>query len=515
MTIPEENENQGYAKKDSKFFSDVLKLVTGSTVVQIIRIIVSPILSRLFAPEAFGVYQNFLSLSNTIGLNSSLRYERAIMLPRDKRYSANMFVLASTLPLLVAVVLWVFVWLFGVPLSNALQSPEMAGYLWYLPILVAATGIFESLRQWNSLERKYMRLSVIQIWNEALGDALDVGYGFAGYTGNWVMIAMQIVSYSAATLTFLGLVLKEDFKFIKENFDWGVIKKGIYEYRRLPMFNMVSNLISNAALYLPNMLLSAYFSTTAAGYYALGNNAIRLPVTVISNSVGQVFFQRGAKAYHEHGLKSIMEGTIKYLILMSMFPMLLIAIIGKEMFVLAFGAAWAEAGIYSQILSPWIFLVFIVSPISYVPNIVDRNGEFMILNIINLITRVASLVIGGLRNDLYLGLWLFTLSGIVVYGYMIFWINGLTGMRASQTFKYLYKNFLGCLPFLLVIAAFKIWNPVPHVPLTGLKFPMDYLALMVVSLAATLVYGYLFMFRDKTIRMELARLFSIKKAKKA
>jgi hypothetical protein len=56
---------------------------------------------------------------------------------------------------------------------------------------------------------------------------------------------------------------------------------------------------------------------------------------------------------------------------------------------------------------------------------------------------------------------------------------------------------------------------VPHVPLTGLKFPMDYLALMVVSLAATLVYGYLFMFRDKTIRMELARLFSFKKAKKA
>ncbi len=515
MTLPDEKEPQGYAKKDSKFFSDVLKLVTGSAVIQVIRIVLSPILSRLFAPAAFGVLQNYLAIAKPVGVNSSLRYERAIMLPKDRKYAANMFVLAMGLSILVSLLLLVFVWLGGGQVADALNSPELANYLWFLPLSVAAIGIFEALRQWNSLERKYTRLSITQIWNELLGDGLTAGFGFAGFTSGGLMIGMQLVGQIFSTLAFFGMVFKEDAKYIKDSFDWAIVKQGLYEYRRLPMFNMVSNLISNAALYIPSMLLSAYFSTTVAGYYAMGNNAIRLPISVIGNSLGQVFFQRGAKAYHENGLKSIMEGTMKYLILMSMFPMLLIAIIGKEMFVLAFGASWADAGVYSQILSLWVFLVFIVSPISYVPNIVNKNGEFMVLNIINLITRVLSLVIGGIKGDVYLGLWLFTLSGILVYGYMMFWLNGLSGMRASQTVRYLSKTFIGCLPFLLAVAAFKLWNPVAHTPVTGLKFPLDYLALMLVALVAGLVYVYLFILRDKTIKSEMGRMLGLIKAKKS
>jgi len=179
MTLPDQNEPKGYAKKDAHFFSDVLKLVTGSSVIQVIRIVLSPILSRLFAPDAFGVLQNYLAIAKPVGVNSSLRYERAIMLPKDRKYAANMFVLAMGLSVLVSLLLLVLVWLGGGWFANVLNSPALAKYLWFLPLSVAAIGIFEALRQWNSLERKYTRLSITQIWNEVLGDGLTAGFGFA------------------------------------------------------------------------------------------------------------------------------------------------------------------------------------------------------------------------------------------------------------------------------------------------------------------------------------------------
>ena len=46
-------------KKDFSFFYDVIKLVTGNGLSQVLKAFLSPIISRLFLPEFFGVTQNF------------------------------------------------------------------------------------------------------------------------------------------------------------------------------------------------------------------------------------------------------------------------------------------------------------------------------------------------------------------------------------------------------------------------------------------------------------------------
>jgi O-antigen/teichoic acid export membrane protein len=380
---------------------------------------------------------------------------------------------------------------------------------------VAALGVFEALKQWNSRERKYMRVSIAQVGSEVLGDGLTAGFGFAGFTSGPLMIIMQVIGEVFATLIFAYMVFREDLKFIRDSFDWQIIKQGIVEYKKLPLFNLWSNLINNAALYIPSILLSAYFSTTVAGYYAMGNNAIRLPVSIFGNSIGQVFYQRSAEAYHEGGNKTIMEGTLKYLSLISFFPMMMIAIIGKELFVVVFGNSWADAGSYSQILSLWVFLVFMTTPLSYIPNIYGKYEKFLVFQIINLITRVGSLVYGGMRGDVWLALWLFTLSGIVVYAAMLFWITGLTGVKTRQTLNYLIRGFTTSLPFLLVILAFKLWNPVAHVNIGSTGLPLDYVALLGVSVICALAYYYIYLLKNKTIKKEVSRVMGVIKTKKA
>lgn len=502
-------------RKDTKFFSDVLKLVTGSGFVQVFRVLISPILSRLFLPEYFGILQNYLSIVKPLGVVSSLRYDRAILLPKERKEAANMLVLSLGISFLFSASMFLLVWLFGEQVAAALNSPELAKYLWFIPLSIAALGFFEALRQWNSRARKYMRLSIAQVGSEVLGEGLMTGFGFAGFTSGSIMILMQVIGQVFATLAFSYLVFKEDLKYILDNLDWKIIREGISKYKKFPLFNLWSNLISNAALYIPSILLSMYFSPTIAGYYAMGNNAIRLPVTVFGNSVGQVFYQRCAKAYHEGGMRSILEGTLKYLILISLFPMLLISIIGKELFVVVFGSSWADAGIYSQILSLWVFFVFITSPISYIPNILDKNEKFLVFQAINFVTRVGSLVYGGLRGDVWLAMWLFTISGILVYGAMLFWITGIAGMKASLIMKYLSKSFWSSLPFLLVVLIFKLWNPLPSITFTSLKLPLDYVGLLVLAVFVAVIYYYVFLLKDKMIKEEVKRVIGLVKAGKA
>ena len=504
-TVPVEAPVEKISRKDTKFFTDVLKLVSGSGFVQVFRVVMSPILSRLFLPEYFGVLQNFLSISKPLGIISSLRYDRAILLPKERKVAANMLVLSLILSIIFSIVMVGFVWLFGENIASALNSPELAKYLWYAPAFIAAFGIFETLRQWNSRERKYMRLSIAQVVSEVTGEGLMAGFGFAGFTSGSVMIIMQMIGQLFATVSFAFLVFKDDIKYILANLDWGVMKDGLSRYKKLPLFNLWSNLISNAALYIPSILLSIYFSPTVAGYYAMGNNAVRLPVSVVGNSIGQVFYQRCAKAYHEGGAKAIVEGTLKHLVRISLLPMLLISIIGKELFIVAFGPEWTDAGIYSQILSLWVFFVFITVPVTYVPNIYDKNEKFLIFQILNLLTRIGSLVYGGMKGDVWLALWLFTISGIAVYAGMLFWITSIVEMKFSQTAGYLVQALIPSAPFLLAVSAFKLWNPIPHTAVTSLNLYLDHIGLLLVAVIAAAAYYLLYIKRNQSIQAEIIK----------
>ncbi len=54
--------------RSSSFATDVLKLVTGTTFAQIIAILASPLLTRLYGPEAFGFLALFTSITSIIGV---------------------------------------------------------------------------------------------------------------------------------------------------------------------------------------------------------------------------------------------------------------------------------------------------------------------------------------------------------------------------------------------------------------------------------------------------------------
>ena len=91
----------------------VVVLMTGSAFGQLLVLAASPLLTRLYTPEDFGVLGVFTALLMIFGIAVSLRYELAIPLAEDDARMVNLLALSLVLTLLVSSLFGVSVWLWG------------------------------------------------------------------------------------------------------------------------------------------------------------------------------------------------------------------------------------------------------------------------------------------------------------------------------------------------------------------------------------------------------------------
>ena len=79
-----------------KFVSHVLTLITGNGVAQVINVVGTLLLARLFTPDAFGSFALFVTVVSFLSVLGGARYELAIMLPEEDAEAANVLILAVT-----------------------------------------------------------------------------------------------------------------------------------------------------------------------------------------------------------------------------------------------------------------------------------------------------------------------------------------------------------------------------------------------------------------------------------
>lgn len=114
-------------------------------------------------------------------------------------------------------------------------------------------------------------------------------------------------------------------------------------------------------------------------------------------------------------------------------------ILGEQIFVFAFGENWGISGTYVRILVPWIFLVFLSSPISTLYNIYEKQKVWLTFSIVLLASRIISLVIGGTYGDPEFALALYSFTGIVFWLWNNAYLLGLAGISKKESAGILIK----------------------------------------------------------------------------
>jgi O-antigen/teichoic acid export membrane protein len=419
------------------FLGDVLKIAGGTTFAQALSVLATPILTRIYGPESYGLSALFVSIVASVGVVSCLRYELAIMLPKRDEDAANLLAASLILAGVISVLTIPITYYAGNFIILSLKSPALNPYLWLIPLAVFLNGVVLAFNYWISRTRHFGSLSVARVASSIATTGTQLGAGFSGYATGGSLIIANIIG-SAASATMLGVrVWGSNMPLLKSSLSRQGILDSMKRYAKFPLIDSWSALLNTLSWQLPVFLLSTFFSSTVVGYYGLSMMVLQFPATLIGGAISQVFFQRAAEAKFEGKLPKVVEDTVLRLIILGLFPMLLLSVMGKEAFIVVFGTAWSEAGLYSQILALWIFITFIASPISTLLSIFEKQGASLIFNIILLIMRAGALVAGGLLGDAHIAIALFALVGIVIYSMLFFWLLSV----ADVSFFTVWKGF--------------------------------------------------------------------------
>jgi O-antigen/teichoic acid export membrane protein len=484
------------SKLETSFAGNVSKLITGSVLAQGLGVLVAPVVARLFAPEAFGVAALFASITSTIGVVACLRYELSIMLPKSGEEAANLLGLSLFFVWVITGICTLIIFFAGEVTADLLNSPELKKTLWLIPVSVWVSGTFLALNYWNSRTKHFGRLSIARLISSFTAQSTVLGAGYAGFVSGGALIGSRIVGQFISTLFLGGRIWRDDRRLFKTNIRWKQMTAGLHRHKKFLVYGTWSALLNTASQQMPVLLLAFYFSPKIVGFFALGKTVLSIPLSMVGGAVSQVFFQKASEAHNRIGnLPEVVEAVFKRLVSLGIFPILLLTLIGQDIFIVAFGAPWAEAGVYMQILGLWVFFQFISSPISTLFAVLEKQSYGLIFNILLFGTRAASLIVGGMTGDVRLTLLLFTSTGVACYGFLCFWLISKAGLSVLQALFHIIKYCISSSPLLIIIAFAKYPLGVQE---TGL---------LLLGVGSLIVYYALLIRWDEELRKPVYTLF--------
>lgn len=404
----------------NSFRSDFVTLSMGRIFSQVIPLLVTPFLTRLYTPADFGIFATFLSLVTIVALISNGRYNLAITLPK-KLDKATELVIVCMIGVVATSLFSLLLFLsFRTDILNWLSLTGKESLAFLIPIGVLIVASIESVYYWLLRRRDYKFLSRNFIIQTGVTTLLKLGFAFL----HWGWFGL-VFAYILGTL--LSLILLTG-RFLK-NSDFVNVIKGIKkkdlldtakEYKEFPLLSMPADGINSFANQLPNILLNSLFGSSTAGFYSMTHRVLGLPVSFVSSAMTDVYRERASADYREKGdSRGIFLATLKYLTLFSLPIFIFLFLFAPAIVPFLLGDQWVEVGRYIRILTPLFLFRFIASPLSSTLYINKKQKHLLLWQIGLLICTVASFYIGNMLGSEHLSLTIFSASYSVMYVILI------------------------------------------------------------------------------------------------
>ncbi|GAA3706771.1 lipopolysaccharide biosynthesis protein [Oceanisphaera sediminis] len=357
-------------KAKSEFSRNVLTLMTGTAVAQAIPIAISPILTRIYSPEDFGVLGLFVAITAVFASIANGRYELAIMLPRKDSEAINLVVLGFAICTTISMILLLVVVFSNEKIKESLGNESIGFWLYFVPLSVFLSGCFNVLNYYNVRRKHYKDLRNAAIAKSFVTASVQLSVGFfkSGAAG---LIGGQIFSQLVANTRLIKNIGKDDLSRSLCKRKVIVLAK---RYRDFPKFTLWAGLANTLSQNINNVLISSYYGLSTLGHYSFTERMLGMPASLIGNAVGQVFFQQASKEYQQTGraYNSFISAT-KKLVIISLPVYFVLYFFVEDLFHYVFGPDWRVAGTYAKIMIPFFMIKFVVSPLTVMNQINKKN----------------------------------------------------------------------------------------------------------------------------------------------
>mgnify|MGYP001221495810 CR=1 FL=1 len=377
----------------SKLIQNIMKLMSATIIAQGISFIFAPFLTRIYTPEEYGVLTLFTTFVAILISFATGRYEIAILLPKYDRDSKALLFGAFFYLLTMVLVIFLIVIVFRKQIIEFIGNVNFGIWLYIVPLSILIYGLYQNFNYWNNRYKNYNTIAFGRIVEASSMNLLQLIFGLLklGHKG---LIIGYIFGQLFATVVFsIGgrNNLKGSGKVrIKD------MKKQLAKYKQYPLYNMPSGFLDIFSLQLPNLLISKFYGSSSLGFFSLTLRMVNAPLTFISASISQVYYQR-LNEMHQKGLKlkRFILKVAGILSLISLIPFFSLFFFGPDLFGFVFGEKWRVSGELSRIMAFALVIRLVVSPLSPAFFVFNRVRLLFILQTSRFITTSIVLLIGS------------------------------------------------------------------------------------------------------------------------
>ena len=396
-----------------------VKLFSANVVAQVIGLLVYPILTRIYAPEDFGLLNLFLSIGGIFTLLSVAEYQYAIVLPKQDREAASVFHIGFLLLLLSTIIVAISA-LFSSQISTLFDSPQLSSFYWLMPVYVFCMGLWNLLNYWYIRQKKFSDVSTYQISQSVLSAGGKIGLGYAGVLQGGMILSTVIAPMVALVCTVVANIKKGIQPLFR--FSWQDIRTQTVSYRNFPLFVMPRSLMNVVGGNLPILLLTPYFGLAEIGFFSMAITLTFRPINIVCSSIYQVLYQHISERVNDGG--SIFRLLFNYLWKMGV--LVLLGFVGlyfmlPKLVVWFLGTDWVMVSDYVRIMLPWLFMVMLNTSVSFLPDVFKRQHIYLVFEIVYVVLRLAALCVGVWMQSIYYAILWFSVVGAIVLLIELVW----------------------------------------------------------------------------------------------
>ncbi|HCX9347263.1 TPA: type 8 capsular polysaccharide synthesis protein Cap8K [Staphylococcus aureus] len=395
----------------NKFIGDSFLMILSSGIAQVILIITTPIITRLYSPTEFGEFTIFSNIAMILIPIINARYDLLIVNTKNDR-SAN--ILSQISFLISLLILLILIPIFAI--SAWLYPNFILDFIFIIIMLflVSLTNIFTN---YLNKERKYKVLSLINVFRAGSMALLQIIFGLLALGSLGLIIGFSLSYIAGITLGYK--TFKKHFNIVRDKEE---TKALFLENKNQLVYSTPSILLNSLSFSVVVFFIGILYTNTEVGIYGMAIRVLGIPVTIISLGLSKIFMQQANDYYIEHGnFRNLLLKFSSILVIVSIILYVPLYLFSEELVNILLGHSWVDAITVIKIVIPLFVIRLIVSTVSLSVILLQKQQLELILQALFLIGTTVTFVISKMLNLTFLN-FVSINTVVLILSYMIFFI---------------------------------------------------------------------------------------------
>lgn len=342
-----------------EFFRHVLTMLTGSVIAQAIPFAVSPILTRLYSPEEFGIFSSVLALASILSVATTFRFELAVVLPKRDDDAAAIVRIALIAALVSTFGLLILLPLLQTLLGDTHRLRGIGAWIYVVPPLACFIALQQVASFFANRFSAYPVIAFSNVVQQGSAAVIAISVGAWRFFANGLILS-RIAGLAIGTAVIVWklrdrwplLTIKVTLKKMREN---------AILYKQFPLFNVPYSLVGVFSKEFLVLAFTAFGQVEIAGFYGLARIMLTAPINFLTASMSQVFYREASLNIDTEGFRSLVYRLMK-LLAIGLVPFFGLTFCwSNEIFSFVFGTHWWQAGVFAAYLIPLAVLSLFTS----------------------------------------------------------------------------------------------------------------------------------------------------------